>query len=112
MEQIDPNELVKQGELVAAGLINVWAFVQALAFFYIPPLRKWHNNLAPGWKPGVMAVGQALAAIVVGLISFTLYPVVEPSVRGILVLVVAWIFSLATNQGTYSTLVRPYKQNG
>jgi len=106
---INPDELIKQGDLMAGAIVNFWAFLQALAFFYLPPLRKWHENLSEGWKPGVMAVGQALAAVIVGLISFTFYPIVEPNVNGILVLFIAWIFSLATNQGTYATLVRPRK---
>lgn len=107
--QIDVDELVRQGELIAAGLINLTAFLMALLFYYIPPLRRWHAGLSEGWKPGVMALGQALAAAAIGLVSFTIYPIVEPNVRGILVLFLGWMFSLATNQGTYQTLVRPYK---
>lgn len=110
MNQVNVDDLISSGEAISTALINFTAFGLALLFYYVPPLRRWHEGLSEGWKPGVFAAGQGLVAVVLGILSFTgVYEAVSPNVSGILVLLLAWIFSLATNQGTYQTLIRPRK---
>jgi hypothetical protein len=108
---MDFNELLKEGDLIAGALMNGAAFFMSLLFYLFPPARKWHANLSPAWKPGFFAGSLAVVGVLIFLLSlFEIFTFVTPDIRGAFVLVMAWIISLATTQGTYATFVRPRKK--
>lgn len=104
------DNIFTAGNAIAAIILNITAFLLSLLFYYIPALRKWHESLSEGWKPGFFALVSFVVAAGIGLVSYLgWFDLVTPGLEGILVLVAAWILSLASTQGTYSAFVRPRK---
>jgi len=110
---VDPTELLVQGQAIASTINGVTGFVLSLIFYILPPVKKWHDGLSEAWKPGVFALLLAVVTLAMGVLNWTnVWELVPKDIYGIGVLLFAWAIGVATNQGTYQTLVRPRKQSG
>jgi hypothetical protein len=110
MSEMDVDTIFTQGQAIAVMLGTAAGAVLSVAFYLLPPLKRWHDGLTENWKPGVMALGVTLVTLALAAFNWTGIWVLAPTdVYGILTFVLAWFLGISANQTTYSTFVRPRK---
>lgn len=105
------EDMFTMGQALATSITAAAGAVLSLAFYLIPPFKKWYDSKPDEWKPVFMAVAVLLVTVVVGALDFTnVIDLIPNNVYGIITLMIAWFTGMTANQITYQTFIKQRKQ--